>query len=77
MQMKEPQMVVPPNRNNMDIDSDSDGEDTSLENSEQPVCNNSNPTELPALPTESHEVKLRRSTRELHSPPRLKDYARY
>ena len=75
--MKEPQMVVPPNRNNMDIDSDSDGEDTSLENSEQPVCNNSNPAELPALPTESHEVELRFSTRELHSPPRLKDYVRH
>ena len=77
MQMKEPQVVRPPNQNDIDIDSDSDGDDTGLENSEQPVRDNLDLAENTAPPTESHEVELRRSTRERHSPPRLKDYVRH
>ena len=77
MQMKEPQVVRPPNQNDIDFDSDSDGDDTGLENSEQPVRDNLDLAENTAPPTESHEVELRRSTRERHSPPRLKDYVRH
>ena len=66
---KNSQVVIPQNQNDIDIDSDSDGDDTSLENYEHPVCDNFDLAENSALPTESHDVELRRSTRERRSPP--------
>ena len=42
------QVVIPQNQNDSNIDSDSDGDDTGLENSEQPVRNNFDHAENPA-----------------------------
>ena len=50
MQMKEPQVVIPQNQNDIDIDSDSYGDDAGLENSEQPVDDNFDLAENPNPP---------------------------